>query len=396
MATPKPPPKPAPLTIGDVKATPIRGPKDGRWYWRARRHRGGERTLWTGWATREEAQTEIARIVGGAPRTAADVSTVGDVLDFWIGSQELRQDLAPRSLETMTATVRALVREIGDVRANLVTLTTLERYRDARMRPGLTIVPRRQEQRGRLPSRSGAASETVSRELRTLGTAWAWAHERGLVASATLPRIRIRRTQPLPRYTPTPHEVAAVLAHLGGGRAWAWPDLVTRIGFATGARLGEIASLRFCDFDATTNTIHVDGKTGRRPVPVEPRVMADVMSRLPAPPIPPDPESRIWPVTHASLLTSMPRLFTAACAAAECQRWTAHALRRLAVDLLFGAGVDPGTESAIMGHSAEVAIRHYRRAKLDVRRAGVRLAGLGVLPRPAADEEKVLDFPGKR
>jgi len=66
-----------------------------------------------------------------------------------------------------------------------------------------------------------------------------------------------------------------------------------------------------------------------------------------------------------------------------------HGVRRHVVDQLY-ATTDPGTAARILGHSAEVALAHYRRAKESDTRAALESAGL-------ADFEPadVLPFPGR-
>lgn len=389
----RPVPRPTPFSVGSVRVAVVSGrkPRDDRWYWRARRFaEGGEQTVWTGWATRPEAEIEVARLVGGVPMTPSASTTVGEVMDYWLGAQIKRTDLRPRSLETMTAAAKSIDREIGMVRAGALTAATLERYRDARLRPGLTIVPRKKNaegkvERGRLPSRTGAAPATVSRELRMLRVAWVWAHEHGFVASPILPKTQVRHRDVVDRYTPTPIEVARVLAKLHG-----WPALAVRLCFATGARLGEIAGLVRRDIDEEAGVVRVDGKTGKRAIPVAPQVLASVLPLLPT-----DPDARVLGVEPSSVLTSLRRYLTDACAEAGVRRWTAHALRRLAVDLLYRAGVDVGTAASVMGHTPTVALRHYRRASQDDRSAAVRLARLGVLP-DTDEAAKVVNLPSGR
>lgn len=130
-------PRPAPIRLGTVSCTVVRGPRpDGRWYWRAR---SGEVTHWTGWATVPEAEVAVAQLVSGHGATPADVGTVRDLLAYWLGEQEERAasgELAPASLATMTSAARSLVAGLGPVRLEGVTAETLERYRDRRLRPG--------------------------------------------------------------------------------------------------------------------------------------------------------------------------------------------------------------------------------------------------------------------
>ena len=69
--------KPAKIEIHPVHAHAIRGPREGRWYWRARAYSGDtERTVWTGWGTREEVHEALAVV--------ADALTPPSVSDFVI------------------------------------------------------------------------------------------------------------------------------------------------------------------------------------------------------------------------------------------------------------------------------------------------------------------------
>ena len=86
--------KPSKVEVGRVKVRALRargtrGPQDGRWYWRAEVYEdGGSRTVWTGWASRDEVVVEVADLVA---RDALDkprqqettVATVRDLLETW-------------------------------------------------------------------------------------------------------------------------------------------------------------------------------------------------------------------------------------------------------------------------------------------------------------------------
>ena len=361
--------------------TVVRGPDTaGRWYWRARR---AEVTLWAGWATREEAAAAGARLTLGQPAAGAgECRTVRDLLELWFGEQEQRVEtgqLAASSLGTMRAVVRALLRELGPILLGALSLQTLERYRDTRLAPRAETLVRAKGQRGRVPRRASMAPWTVSRELRVLGAAWTWGHERGLVPTATLPQPDIRVRDVVHKHTPTAEEVAAVVAQLSG-----WPWLAVRLYWATGCRLGEIATLRRRDIDAGRAIVHVragpGSKTGARDVVVVPSVMAELLPYLPT-----DPDAPLLGVTYGSARTALRRYLADACRAAGVPRWTAQALRRFATDALYEAGADPGVEQAQIGHSARTALTHYRRARVGSQRRAVEAAGLGVLPQSGGD-----------
>jgi integrase len=308
-------------------------------------------------------------------------ATVRDLMELWMGAQLERADLRPRSLETMRATAAPIARGMGHVLISRVTLRTLETYRDSRLRPGDGLARTRDEQpRGRLPRVQGVSPETVARELRVLAAAWRWGRESGCISAGELPRCRLLVRPVVERHTPTMVEVAAVLRRLDG-----WPALAVRLLAATGCRLGEVAHARRRDLDVERAELRVVGKTGARVVPLDPVALAAVLPDLPT-----DPGAYLLPVTPSSALTSLRRYLDRAveeesAARAEAglgplPRWTAHALRRAAVDALYRAGVDVSVAAAVLGHSPAVALRHYRRASEDDRHEAVRRARLGVVP----------------
>ena len=54
--------RPAAIDLGDLHVSIVRGPNaEGRWYWRARD--ADRATVWTGWATRDEAAREGAVVL---------------------------------------------------------------------------------------------------------------------------------------------------------------------------------------------------------------------------------------------------------------------------------------------------------------------------------------------
>jgi integrase len=79
-------------------------------------------------------------------------------------------------------------------------------------------------------------------------------------------------------------------------------------------------------------------------------------------------------------METLSRRLHAAQEAAGTPRWTWHALRRLAVDIMARRGIDIATAAAITGHTPTVMLEHYRRVSAaDLRRAAAELGGQ-VLP----------------
>lgn len=352
------PKRPKPLAVDPIKARVIRGPNaEGRWYWQAVVYRdAGERTVWTGWATRDEAARELAAIsaVGdfaGDRRPDPTVETIGDVLETWLGAQEARADIVAGTLKNYTIRAKSLHSGIGAVRPDRLDVVTLERYRDARLH-------------------SGGAPATVAKELKILRFAWRWGRELGYCPARELPRVAIRVHPVRTRQTPTRADVLGVLDHLEG-----WPYLAVRLLFATGARVGEIAVLRWEAVDLARATIMLRGKTGARAFPLSPDVAALLR------PLAGAPADLVLGVTPSMVRGHLgTRHLAAACERAGVPRFSPHGLRRAAVDALLRAGVDVGTAASLMGHTPAVMLSAYRQATDEDRRQAITSAALGAVP----------------
>lgn len=374
--------KPRKFSYGDVHGRPFRPPRPHdpeRWYWRARKYtEAGEESVWTGWGTRAEAMAATEETIKrGGRKASTGCDTVTDLLDFWLGEQERRGEtgeLKPRSVKTFRAVCKALQSTIGSVQIERVTSRTLEDHKDRRLRGG-----------GRGKGRTGAPCSTsaVEREVRTLIQAWRWGFEQGLHAMATpaKPLVKVRPSRET--HTPTEAEVLRVLACLSG-----WPALLVRLYYATGARLGEITALTWGDVDLASATVTVDGKTGRRRVPLG----ASAVGLLRETRGDAEASSRLLPVTKSSADTSLRRYLKAAIEQANADKafpaipyWTAQGLRRFAVDRLYRSGARPEVAGKVVGHTPAVAWKHYRRVQEEEIRAAAEMAGLGELPDTVVD-----------
>ncbi len=354
--------KPAKLIVGPVKARAIRGPhKDGsgRWYWRAEVYSAGKtETVWTGWAVRDAASLRLAELIaaggleGPKRREANEIHTLGDLMEVWVGMQEDRRDLSPHTLHAYTNGARHLKGTLGEVRIDRVDLSTLQRYRDARLRT--------------------AASGTVDLELGILRMAWRWGRELGACPARELPRVRLKVKAARNRRTPTRADIARVDEHLSG-----WPRVAFQLLFGTGARIGAISRLKWRDVDLDSGLIRLVGKTGAREVPIAPELVALLREWGGDTPTPGAWVLGVRPVSVGGLRV---RYLPRACEAAGVEPFTPHGLRRAAVDALLRAGVDVGTAAALLGHSPKVMLEHYRKATIDDRRRAVTAARLGTLP----------------
>ncbi|MCB9795334.1 MAG: tyrosine-type recombinase/integrase [Alphaproteobacteria bacterium] len=346
--------RPKPAEVGEVRLGVLRGPQaDGRWYWRARR-KSLRDTVWTGWATRDEAMQAVAELVaeGLAPASSndGDPRTVNALLARWLAHQQRRQDLSPVTVDNYHRACRHIVAWLGQDAPDTLDLLKLERYRNGRLE-------------------EGAAPRVVAHEFRVLRIAWKWCLQSGLVRGAMLPTVKVKiRGYVANHHTPSPEDVAAVLEVMRGEHG-----LAVRLMASTGARISEVTALIRRDVDLRARVVRFDGKTGVRSFPLSETLVELLAERV--------------DVSDAPLLnlgTSNPQecvrsALRRACAKAKVKRFTPHGLRRMVVDQMIRAGVDVATAASLTGHSVEVMLRHYRTVSEADRREAVERAGLGVL-----------------
>lgn len=359
MATVK---RPKAFGIGDVRARAIRGPKEGRWYWRAEIHAEGGRTVWTGWASRKEAQEIVARMVADGiepPKPAGkdelhpdDVRTVGDLLDVWLGMQGDRADIRETSLRVYRASVARILPIAGHMPIGRFGVRQMELIRDTMLR-------------------QGCAPRTVLLDLQRMRTAWLWGQEM-TICPADMLRMPGVRQEKKEKRTPTAGEVARVLEHV----TIPWRRVGLELMWGTGIRIGELASLTWADVDLTMGELHVAGKTGPRMVPLdEPTVRVlrawREVSRG---------EGQLLGVEYNTGRVCIREAIDEACEAAGVRRFTSHGLRRAVADRLQRAGVDVATAAKLLGHSPQVMLTYYRQATESDLRDAVRRAELGHLP----------------
>lgn len=352
--------RPKPFVVGDVRVRATRPPtkRGPEWEWRAVHNREGERvSVWSGRASRDDAIRIVTGLVNDGehrrqrgPRSGVDdsVQTVRDLLECWLFTQEQRADLADSSKAVQRASCVRLGKHAGDVRLDRLDLATMEAYRD----------------------RSGYAGRTVRLDLGFLRAASTWGHARGLPCPRELPDLRLNIRRRYNDRTPEHREVVAVLAQLDG-----WHRLAVLLLAATGARVGEVASLTWERVDLAAREITVIGKTGKRVVPV---LDADVIDALRAArDAAAEPAGRLWSVGHDSVRSGVLQVLDRACDAAGVLRFTSHGLRRYVVTRLIDSGVDPAIAAEVTGHSIAVAMRLYREVTPSRVREAVKRARLG-------------------
>lgn len=363
---PKPPRRPKARAVGPLRLRVVRGPRqDGAWYWRAGRAdgAGGEITVWTGWGTAAEAERAAADLVARGqaeqPRdkNAPTVVTVKDLIEYYMGSQEDRADLKPRTLLNQKGSARRAIKGAGHLAVNTLTRASLEMWRDQWLR-------------------GGGSTGTLRTDLTLLGAAVRWASEVSLITLTRLPSIRLQHRPCADRnfFTPTPAEMADVLAQLDT-MTLMWPAVAMHLMIGTGARVGEVEGLTWARIDLQSRRVYFDGKTGPRMVPLAPPVVARLSEwRLASP-------ERLWPVR--CMAQQFRDYLARACEAAQVPLIPPHGLRRAAVDALYRSGVDIAAAAAVVGHSPKVALQHYRRVTAGDTAAAIERAGLGYLPTPS-------------
>ena len=333
--------RPEPADVGGLHLSVVRGPNDeGQWYWRAR---DAERKVaWTGWASRADAIRALRELTGEA-EPAPTLVNVEDLLRVWVAARQQDPELSPITQRNYARMILHPLRLMGATPLAKVDQPTMEVYRNARLG-------------------DGAAPRTVRHELLMVRLAWRWAIGRELLSAAPLPPVRTRtRGYVQPHRTPTEPEVAEVLAHMQGDAL-----LAAQLLAVTGARLSEVLHLRRCDVDRTRRLLHMVGKVGRRTLPLTPGLMRLLQGREGG-------EEKLLRTTCNVLRDAL----HAACAKAGVAEFNPHGIRRMAVNRLNRAGVDPKVAATITGHSVEVMLTYYRSVSAEDKAKGVRQAGLG-------------------
>lgn len=340
--------RPAPVDLSELSLSAIRGPRaDGRWYWRARRSSTRE-TLWTGWATREEATRQGAELLV-KPVTDLCVArpvlrTVGEVVRAWVEAQAINQDLRPETRKVYRNQSRHMLRLLDRLPVEDFKRASLEHYRNTRLQEGVS--PR-----------------SLKQELISLLSAWNRACQQKLVPYRSLarPQVKVQGFTNNHR-TPTEQEVVTILQHLRSEEA-----LAVQILAATGARLNEIMKLPRSAIDTRGRRIHLDGKTGPRDFPLTKELEAMLAGRLDGSDLP----VLVMPQLNPDL--RMRVAIRGACKRAQVPVFTPHGLRRLAVDRMARAGVEVATAASLTGHSPLVMLNDYRQVRpADLREAALR------------------------
>lgn len=285
------------------------------------------------------------------------VGTFGAMLDTWIADIDRRVDLSPRTPYTYRRRVEHLNAWGRDLPLGRVDLTEYVKLRQ----------------------RLGYAPRTIALDLRIAGAAFRWAQRHHLVvpeASIWIPRVKIDpKAFVLNHSTPTPQEAGRAIAAM---REDDW-KLAVKVIARTGARVGEVVSLRGRDLDevgkrVAFGAVRGASKTGLRWFPLDQGTLRELKGRSARDK---DPLFDFGEVR--GVIQALERRLYRACQSAEVPAFTPHGLRRMVVNRLIRAHVDPGTAAALTGHSIQVMLRFYQQVTPQDARAAVDLARLGEL-----------------
>lgn len=347
----------------------VRGPQKDTanvWYWRLRVGRAGAKTLWSGWATKADAERTAHGVLSAPELTQVASSgqprTVRELLRVWGRVQRERVvdphhpagPLSSAAARAYRCAARRLVRSIGSVALAVLGARELRRHKEASTSP-----------------------QTAKLDFQVLHAAWRWAHSLGHVAVRDLPIPAIEIPDDI-AYIPPLSDVVQVLEHLTG-----WHRLAVEILAVSGLRIGELSTARWGGL--VDGVLTIDGKTGVRAVPL-PLALVQRLETLRG-----GPTEYVLGVRPGAVVGGRNRVghrLRVACERAGVQPFAPGALRRLASSRLLEAGVAPLTYERIMGHSFAVAKKHYAKTSLKARQDAVVHLQL-----PAG---RVLQFPSAR
>ncbi|MEO0601122.1 MAG: tyrosine-type recombinase/integrase [Myxococcota bacterium] len=342
--------------VGDIAVQPRRYRDDGSCYWQATQEADGTRsTVWSGWATREEAEVHVASLlVSTRSRPTAARGTVAALVLGWLQHEVApAQDLRPRTKQIYANDVNHILEHLGaSPLGSGLSLERLNGYRDTRLA-------------------AGASTGTVKQEMKRISQAWAWGRRSRLVPDygLAMPRLRVAATRE--KHTPTEAHVRLVAARLREDKSPRWVLALLRLLWATGARVSEITKLRWRAIGP--EELVLPGKGGRpRPFPRTEAVDA-VLAELE------EAEPEDFGLAPDYARTRFLYFVGRACKAIDVPRFTPHGIRRAVEDRLADRGVTIKDYADLLGHSPAVALQHYRRSTAATRRRTAAQAALGAL-----------------
>lgn len=379
-------PRPKPVSVGQYNARVVRGPReDGRWYWRVCTAGGAGREVsaGSGWWTRDEASRSLAGLVSGATQAVEPHSVlVRDVLELYLGAVSERPNGSKSTLVTYKNFARHVVRLLGNGLAQHLSRRDLEGY--VRTRLGEYAKNPQGEDLPRF-----ASAQSVEAEVAFLRGAVRWAGENGVLEDGSrLPYVRVRTSrEPVPArnmHTPSIEDVTAIINYLAATRGWTcWSVVALVILRETGLRVGECKSLCWNSLDMQYRKMSVYGKMGFRVVPISDG-LHEYLTRLRLKRCA-EPATQSVVREHVLGRSDLGTRIIMAAGAIGVRAFSPQGVRRAVVQALYRNGADPGIAAALMGHSPEVALKHYRQATFDEQAAALNRALQSAGTRPQLD-----------
>jgi len=310
------------------------------------------------------------------------VKTVEDLVRAWFWAQEQRgpdgemraeHQIAERTLSMYRTASRQLIQAGGRIKLRAMGTAELTALRDKLAET--------------------YAVRTVNLATKCLRQAALWGIERKVeIPPLNWRSLRIKPREYTNRHrTPTHGEVS----ELYGALRRCGLRLALFIAWKTGGRIGEVCALTWADLyeDEDGAWVTLSGKTGERRFPLAAADLAEIRAAMPK--YARETDRLFSPHLHKNGSASL----VVACQGRGVEPFTFHGLRRLMTDTCQRRGVDVGTYAALMGHTAEEALRHYRQPTVDdlrgalikIRRRQARPGILAWLERAGMTEEEAVE-----
>jgi len=211
--------------------------------------------------------------------------------------------------------------------------------------------------------KSGAAANTILKEITALSAVFTWHVEHGKLTYNAVKQVGSKpskRDLVRPNYTPSEDEINKVLKHLHKSVVTFFLALCN-----TGARVNELRTANVADFDQDLGTIRIIRKGGREDVLVlndlvKNRIMDDLclrMSRGQTRRLQPD--SPLFMNRYGTRLLSIKRAIKFACERAEVHHLTHHSLRHGYATILYEQGYEIPVVANLLGNSIQVCTDIY-------------------------------------
>lgn len=363
---------------------------DGKAYWQARKagSRAGRETVWSGWATRDEAVTAIAQAIADGldspsrrgSRKGGSVRTMGDLFDAWVSFQDNRASVADTSKRIYRYKAGYWKAEVGNMLASRFERSDAENVINDWESPARDVAPR-----------------TIETAVKVLKMAIKWGAKRGYCRRLDLDKLAPTIRQDEKRYagcrtSPRPDQADAVIEGVHD------EDQKDALGLqaVTGARVGEIAAIRPKeDYDIVRKVLWLHGKDPNRgkrgkkearEYPLPPQGV-EIVERTIARN---GWDGYLFPTLGQYPQQTLNNALRAACELAGVTRFSTHGLRRMMIMRSLEAGIDPQTLSRLTGHSVKTLLTYYvQPTEASLRKAAVQSMGQGakVLQFPAAASE---------